>query len=366
MLDIAVTIAEPGYRAVCHVEWEAYAAATLVARMEDAALDQAPIWDDLRSFDSRAWRGVVDIIVAGYPCQPFSQSGHRRGASDERHLWPHVRRHAIAARVPTLFLENVEGHLRVGLDVVCRQLQSLGYIVEAGLFSAAEVGASHERARLFILAHNPCLAWELYTGQRRPVEGAADAGRRGLALADHHCIGRGAGNRGPERQCRADNRGYGPQMADHHRFGGGEIAIHQWQGQPLADNCGEELAGGCGKGLPYPQSEGHLGSAGGQPEAGRPVEQFRGSPLATDDGYEEPLFAPGPADDGAWMDILSHRPAALPAVCRAFDGVAHRVDRLRLAGNGVVPLAGAYAYRTLKARLSARLRASPSSLGTVR
>lgn len=89
-LDLGLTIAMPGYRTVGHVERETYAAAILVARMEEATLDPAPVWDDVASFDGRPWRGAVDIITAGYPCQPFSVAGKRKGADDPRHLWPHV------------------------------------------------------------------------------------------------------------------------------------------------------------------------------------------------------------------------------------------------------------------------------------
>ena len=78
-LDLGLHIAEPGYRTVAFVEREAHAAATLVARMEDSSLAQAPIWDDLKSFDGKPWRNSVHIVTAGYPCQPFSLSGGRRG-----------------------------------------------------------------------------------------------------------------------------------------------------------------------------------------------------------------------------------------------------------------------------------------------
>lgn len=128
-------------------------AVTLVARMEDSALDPAPIWDDLRSFDGRPWRGRVHLVSAGYPCQPFSIAGLRRGTSDPRHLWPEVARIADEIQPEWVFAENVEGHLSLGLADVARDLEALGYRTKAGVFSAREAGASHRRRRLFILAH---------------------------------------------------------------------------------------------------------------------------------------------------------------------------------------------------------------------
>ena len=117
-IDLGLTIALPGYRTVGHVERETYAAATLVARMEDASLDRAPVWDDVATFDGRPWRGAVDIVTAGYPCQPFSVAGKRRGADDPRHLWPHVARIIAEVEPPFVFLENVAHHLRLGFPEV--------------------------------------------------------------------------------------------------------------------------------------------------------------------------------------------------------------------------------------------------------
>ena len=151
-LDLGLTIALPGYRAVGHVERETFAAATLVARMEDASLDQAVVWDDVGTFDGRPWRGAVDIVTAGYPCQPFSVAGKRRGADDQRHLWPHVARIIVEVEPPFVFLENVAHHLRLGFPEVASGLVGMGYKLAAGLFTAAEVGAPHKRERLFILA----------------------------------------------------------------------------------------------------------------------------------------------------------------------------------------------------------------------
>ena len=152
-LDLGLVLACPGYRAVGYVEREAYAAAVLVARMEDAALDRAAVWDDVATFDGRPWRGAVDIVAAGYPCQPFSVAGRRLGAADPRHLWPHVARIIGEVEPPFVFLENVAHHLRLGFPEVAGDLVGLGYRLAAGLFTAAEVGAPHRRERLFILAH---------------------------------------------------------------------------------------------------------------------------------------------------------------------------------------------------------------------
>jgi len=151
-LELGIKLAGPGYRTVCYVEGEAYAASILVSRMEDQTLDTAPIWSDLRSFDGRPWRGLVDIITAGYPCQPFSAAGKRRGADDPRHLWPEVAR-IIAETGPALvFCENVGAHLSLGFEQVSEDMESLGYRVAAGVFTAWAIGAPHIRERLFWLA----------------------------------------------------------------------------------------------------------------------------------------------------------------------------------------------------------------------
>jgi DNA (cytosine-5)-methyltransferase 1 len=146
-LDLGLLLAIPGYRAVGHVERENFAAAILVARMEDASLDQAVVWDDVGTFDGRPWRGAVGIVTAGYPCQPFSVAGKRRGADDPRHLWPHVARIIAEVEPPFVFLENVAHYLRHGFPEVAAGLVGMGYKLAAGLFTAAEVGAPHKRER---------------------------------------------------------------------------------------------------------------------------------------------------------------------------------------------------------------------------
>ncbi len=151
-MELGLELAIPGYRAVGYVERDAYAASALVARMGEEALAPAPIWDDLATFDGEPWRGVVDLVSAGFPCQPFSAAGKQLGMEDERWLWPDIERIVREVRPGRIFLENVPGLVRHGLGAVLGGLAALGYDAEWGLFSAAEVGAPHKRERFFLLA----------------------------------------------------------------------------------------------------------------------------------------------------------------------------------------------------------------------
>ena len=140
-------------RTVCYVENEIGAASILAARMEDNTLDSAPVWSNLRSFDPEPWRGKVDIIAGGFPCQPHSVAGNQRGEDDPRELSGEVLRIAAGLGYPTLFLENVPGILRFYWDNIRPELRKMGYEVKEGLFTASETGAPHKRERLFILAY---------------------------------------------------------------------------------------------------------------------------------------------------------------------------------------------------------------------
>lgn len=137
---------------VAYVEIEAFICENLLAAMESGVLAPTPIWTNLKTFDPEPFRGKVHGIIGGYPCQPFSVAGQRNGENDPRHLWPYVFGTVRTIRPVWCFFENVGGHLSMGFDTVYKDLQSLGYNVEAGIFTASEVGAPHQRERLFILA----------------------------------------------------------------------------------------------------------------------------------------------------------------------------------------------------------------------
>ncbi|UPH70200.1 DNA cytosine methyltransferase [Abyssibius alkaniclasticus] len=360
-IDLGLTIAIPGYRTVGHVERETYAAATLVARMEDATLDCTPVWDDVASFDGRPWRDAVDIVTAGYPCQPFSVAGKRRGTEDPRHLWPHVARIIGEVEPPFIFLENVAHHLRLGFPEVARGLVGMGYKLAAGLFTAAEVGAPHKRERLFILAireddelADPArllwdpLEWREPNGNSANVADAEGKCEREPA-DETNALARSRqawDEPGNERRAVADaaNRQLSePGRRPEAREGSGR------DGAGLADADGERwLQTECWQ----PQDGGpdscqpHVDDADGAGSQGRcdHIGEHTG---------ERPAWPPGPGDVDGWERYLRAAPDLEPAVRRGADGLAHRVDRLRLCGNGVVPLVAAHALRTLAAELLA-------------
>lgn len=152
------------HRVIAYVEIEAYAIANLVSKMETGQLPPAPIYTDIKTFPSEVFRDRVDIITGGYPCQPFSAAGKRKGGDDPRHLWPYIRKHVETIRPVQCFFENVEGHISLGLNSVISDLEEDGYSTTWGIFSAREVGAPHQRKRVYIMANRNgvrCDWWKL-------------------------------------------------------------------------------------------------------------------------------------------------------------------------------------------------------------
>lgn len=144
-LDLAVQQvydAEPAW----HVEFDAAPSKILAHHWP-----HVPNLHDVTTVD---WAQVepVDILTAGYPCQPFSTAGERRGTDDDRHLWPHVATAAEALRPALIVLENVRGHLTLGFDTVLTDLDVLEYDAAWTIYPASAAGAPHRRDRLFILA----------------------------------------------------------------------------------------------------------------------------------------------------------------------------------------------------------------------
>jgi DNA (cytosine-5)-methyltransferase 1 len=141
-----------GWNTVCAVEWEPYPASVLCARQNEEILSPFPIWDDVQTFDGKPWRGIVDVISGGFPCQDISAAGKGVGITGERSsMWKHMAR-IIGEIQPTyVFAENSSMLTKRGLEVVLEDLASMGYDAEWGVLSAAEVGANHRRKRIWIV-----------------------------------------------------------------------------------------------------------------------------------------------------------------------------------------------------------------------
>ena len=206
---------------------------------------------------------VADGAIV-HNCQPFSLAGKRRGTDDPRHLWPHVARIIGEVEPAFVFLENVPGHLSIGFETVVSDLEDLGYEVAAGLFTAAEIGATHKRERLFILANCGC--------QRRQQE-------RRSPLSNEETDGR---TRRDKQQPDSDN---------------------------LVECQGER---GLKKTLGDSFDEGLQGRSLSQCE--RAGQQIAGPGVGTS------LFPPGP--DGDWSQVPKYLwPAIEPGVCPVVDGL---------------------------------------------
>jgi DNA (cytosine-5)-methyltransferase 1 len=285
-MSLGLRLAVPEARAVCMVEREGFACADLVRKMQAGRLDQAPIFSDVADFDGRAWRGKVDIVTAGAPCQPFSAAGDQRGVSDERWLWPDIERILGECEPRWVFLENVPGVVQHGLARVLHGLAHLGFDAEWCLFSASSVGAPHIRKRFFLLAS---------PGGRGGSPAVGNPNDTGLQERE--------GITGDARsECATFERTMWPPGPS-----------SDWSGIP--------------EGL-WPAVENANG--------GRRWEEG--------DSSEQDERADRPCEESGGQS------SSQQLVCGVDHGTPNRVDRLRSLGNGVVPLVVAYAFRTLRAR----------------
>lgn len=293
-IELGLRRAIPNLRTVALCEIEAFAVANLVAKMEAGFMDPAPIWPNLKTFPWSDFRDRVDILTGGYPCQPFSAAGQRKGKQDPRHLWPWIADGIRLLRPRICFFENVEGHISLGLSDVIEDLAGMGYRTTWGIFSASEVGAPHQRKRVFILAHR------------------SGAGLEGFTW---HGDGSGESRRIAEGQD-------GPV---------GESGLCCWPSRPGEQQYGWEP----------PRVVGDADCRRQPPSvfAGRRSEKVgrgQGHLKPTDHGQAQPPLG-GDADGASGgLDY-----AQLSVACD------NRTDELRLLGNGVVPQTAELAFREL-------------------
>jgi DNA (cytosine-5)-methyltransferase 1 len=137
-----------GWRTVCAVELDPYRRSVLLARQRDGILEPFPVWDDIRTFDGRPWRGHVDVVSGGFPCQAYSTAAAGKNNADD--LWPEMRRVVADVAPRYVFAENV---LRDAIDGAADDLEAMGYETRCLPLSAGDLGADHVRSRYWLLAH---------------------------------------------------------------------------------------------------------------------------------------------------------------------------------------------------------------------
>jgi len=303
-----------GWRTVCAVEWEQYPASVLCARQNDGLLPPFPIWDDVQTFDGKPWRGIVDVVSGGFPCTDISAAGKGAGIDGEASgMWREMARIIHEVRPRYVFVENSPMLTSRGLGRVLGDLASMGFDARWGVLGAADVGAPHQRDRIWIVAqwrgqlphaqHHRIRWWE------QQQESLKTTHRQ---MANPNVIGldesKTKRDRTHEQQVCQNELNYGSEIRSE-TIGCGEFGDE------------EELANPTGSGL---QRQGKL-------------EQSINSKTY---GDWETSQSTDVCEPNFW--------ATEPNVGRVVNGMASRVDRVKALGNGQVPLCAATAWRILK------------------
>lgn len=194
------------------------------------------IHDDVRTLDGKEYRGTIDVVCGGFPCQPFSLAGKRAGADDDRHLWPEMLRIIREVQPRYVIGENVAGFVNMELDNCLSDLEAIGYACGAFVIPACAVDAQHRRDRVWIIATNMVNASSQSGRSREPREGSGRLGMERPVLAEA-----------------------GRQEAPDQSGGSGKNV-------PNAASALEQ-----GRGLPGGVSEEHLKSNSGSTDSGRPA-----------------------------------------------------------------------------------------------
>lgn len=287
-----------GFETVCYVEKDSYCIDVLTTRIREGYLCDAPIWDDIKTFNGKPWRGLVDIITAGFPCQPFSVAGKQKAEGDDRNMWPDTIRVIREVRPGFCLLENVPGLLSEShgyFGQILRELSASGYNARWCVVSAADVGAPHLRKRLWVLAY------------------ASESTARCKDVVDAHNDGLSAA----EESGGIRTGGYSRQTGS---FTSCESAGSGVESTLVADSDSAGLARrSC-------QSENN-------------VQEFQTTKRSCEVGWWD-------ADPADAEDALESQ------MGRVADGIPHRIQRLKAIGNAQVPAVVATAWRLLTQKMN--------------
>lgn len=301
-LDLAAEWA--GFHTVGQCEWADYPTKILEKHWPDV-----PRWRDIRTltgenYYERTGRRSIDVISGGFPCQPFSTAGKRRGKEDDRYLWPEMVRVIKELRPTWVVGENVAGIVSMALDAVLSDLEAEGYATRAFLIPAAGVEAPHMRYRTAIVAHadsrGQLHGWhEVYA-----AEGRQPAQFEFVGCGKTMAHTKGSAERGLRIRTQEEKSGFGGSRED------------------VADTTGTEDGRA-------QQSEilANLGTS----SKGRSVCHTAGKRLS--DRTKRQMEEQKKKQESKRPDWWETE----PAVGRVANGIPNRVDRLKCLGNAVVP-----------------------------
>jgi len=315
-------------RTVSYVEIEAVVIENLVQQMEQGVLAPTPIFSNVKTFPWELFRGKVHGITGGYPCQPFSAAGLRKGADDPRHLWPFIKYGVKKSRPDWVFFENVEGHLSLGFERVQKDLRKMGYVVEAGVFTAQEVGAPHKRSRLFILGVENTVLIRMRRGNDIGIAKRTEGRFEIQTERSSHMANPNTGERTRPGEAEGESQTIESKEQWQERD---EVLRERMRTQSGDQGSGTELAYRISERL-----EGHT-----RDEQGERRERTRTDRSITNSSVS--LWPSGPTREQYEWEA----PRVESSVGYAINGYNFREDLLRMAGNGVVEQTAELAFRTL-------------------
>ena len=336
-------------------------------------IGSVPCLDDVKTFDGKPFRGLVDILSGGFPCQPFSAAGKREGDEDPRHLFPYIKNAIRTIQPRIVFLENVEGIISAKLKGdgwedpagtpvllhVLRELERVGYSATAGVFSAAEVGATHQRKRVFILAHSKGAGLEGHFG----VQAGCGEPRRNSSQPKGSIGGSDSvGTLWPARpgepqqeweEPRVVGDATGAELYDERKRAEGRTGITGSGEGAMADAHSNESASIRGDNGEVPEVSAEQGQehcavvSRGEGEERGDMADANSDRLQKCSVPDEQGAEDHKADGQSKWQTESQLGGTVDGPTSGLDPTANRVDRLRLLGNGVVPDTAEVAFRTL-------------------